>query len=97
MTHLSVLGLRPISFLDDSELHDWGNESIQRLADFYGNEKEHTYKDPETNTPKTSKSDAVLHPIQLMVIVFILVVYKFKNLTYFWFHSVTALCDIIPL
>ena len=70
MTHLSVLGLRPISFLSDSELHDWGNDSIQHLADYYGKAKEHTYKDPETNTTKTSKSEAMIDPVGLLVTIF---------------------------
>ena len=75
LTHLSVLGLRPISFLSESELHDWGNDSIQNLADFYGKSREHTYKDPKTNTNTTSRSDAVLDAVQLMVTV-MFVIYK---------------------
>ena len=42
------LGMRQLSVVSESEISDWGNESIQRLADFYGSEQQHVYKDPNT-------------------------------------------------
>ncbi|XP_070549217.1 uncharacterized protein [Ptychodera flava] len=32
----SVLGMRPLSFLNSEELHCWGNEQIDQLVDHYG-------------------------------------------------------------
>ena len=46
------------------------HDSIQHLADYYGKAKEHTYKDPETNTTKTSKSEAMIDPVGLLVTIF---------------------------
>lgn len=55
MTAFSVLAMRPVSFLNATELADWGNEYIQRLADHFGREKTHTYKDPTTKETKVYK------------------------------------------
>ena len=67
MTSLSVLGLRPITFLNDTELHDWGNEAIQRLVDFYGKDQQHEYTDPETKSKEVSKSEALVDPVAVKV------------------------------
>ena len=55
----SVLGMRPISFLDSAALEQWGNESIQQLCDHYGEPKTHTYK--ENGEDYTSHSGITLY------------------------------------
>lgn len=44
--------MRPLSFLKTRELATWVNESIEKLADNYGNE--HFYKNPEKSRLKPS-------------------------------------------
>ena len=44
---MAVLGLRPISFLSEAELAEWGNDMIEVLTDFYGKEQIHTHKGEE--------------------------------------------------
>jgi hypothetical protein len=56
MTSLAVLALRPISFLGEGDLQEWGNESIKSLADFYGREQIHNYVDPGTKEKVVAKS-----------------------------------------
>lgn len=61
MTSMSILGLRPISFLDDEELSTWGNDSLQTLIDHFGVQKVHEYKD-DHQEKQTSTSEAVIDP-----------------------------------
>jgi len=43
MSAFAVLSMRPVSVYSDEMLDNWGNESITKLADFYGNDAQHKY------------------------------------------------------
>jgi len=66
MTCTAVLAMRPITALSSDDLEEWGNESIDVLADFYGRQ-EHTFTDPETKTQQTSRSQPELDGLKLKV------------------------------
>ena len=67
LTALSVLALRPISFLSEAELAEWGNDSIDQLGDFYGQPREHTYKNPATKVTETYRSEPVISATDVKV------------------------------
>ena len=56
MTSLGVLAMRPITFLQDEEVDDWGDEYMEIMLKHYGNEQTHTYKDPESKQNVTCTS-----------------------------------------
>ena len=42
MNQFSVLGMRPLKFMkDETEIHEWGNEEIRSLSDFYTQKQSH--------------------------------------------------------
>ena len=56
MTCMGVLAMRPITFLCESELEIWGDESLEVLLKHYGSEKTHTYKDLATRLTITTEA-----------------------------------------
>ena len=56
MTSMCVLGLRPVTLLNDEALQTWGNDSIRVLADHFGTERNHTYTDVDTGDANTVRS-----------------------------------------
>lgn len=62
-----LIALRPIIFLDDTELALWGNVVVQKLSIFYGSEQCHLYKDPDTNEMVTVTSEAMVNTEATMV------------------------------
>lgn len=59
--------MRPLSFLNTRELATWVNESIEKLADNYGNE--HFYKNPEKKQVETFTSPCIVEPIKMKVFI----------------------------
>jgi hypothetical protein len=76
------LALRPITFLDDNGLVDWGNLEIKKLAEFYGTEQSHTFKDPETNQQRTAISEPLVDKEKTMV--HIKKLKQFHTMYHFW-------------
>ncbi|XP_062594213.1 uncharacterized protein LOC134255715, partial [Saccostrea cucullata] len=66
LCYFSFLALRPVTFLDDDGLADWGNSEIKSLAEFYGTEQSHSFKDPETNLQKTVISEPLIDKEETM-------------------------------
>ena len=52
--------MRPLTLLSDEDLAEWGNGSIQNLANHFGQSQTHTYKDEEGETV-TVTSPAVIN------------------------------------
>ena len=48
------MGLRPVTFLDDAQLIEWGNTQIETLAQHYGTQQEHKFKDDGEEVTVTS-------------------------------------------
>ncbi|WAR21375.1 hypothetical protein MAR_015349 [Mya arenaria] len=55
MTSFCVLGLRPITFLTDTDLESWGNDSIEVLVRHFGSEMSHTYREDGEERVSTSE------------------------------------------
>ncbi|XP_048236880.1 zinc finger protein 862-like [Haliotis rufescens] len=59
MTSMCVFGMRPVTFLSEEELSEWGNESLDVLLDHFAVDKSHTFKD--VSGQKTSVSPAIIN------------------------------------
>ncbi|XP_076462585.1 uncharacterized protein LOC143294950 [Babylonia areolata] len=41
MAQFSIFGMKPLQFVADRDLETWGNEDMQKIADFYCNSQQH--------------------------------------------------------
>ncbi|KAK3107310.1 hypothetical protein FSP39_011602 [Pinctada imbricata] len=62
MTSFGIFGLRPVTLLNDDELKEWGNESLEVLIEHFGSPKSHSHHDEKSAKTVTSSSKPVVDP-----------------------------------
>ena len=64
LTSVCVLAMRPVPLLSDEELEEWGNDSLDVLPEYFGQEQRHTHEDKLTKETTAYVSEPVIGSIK---------------------------------